>query len=608
MNKFIYLLLVTDCLYPGQITEHMDFKESACETECNNGFLVSTDTCIYSCLVNLNYGYPKDAYVSILVQSKVKTSAEEIFSLEPFSDCRRYKKNSINKCAEIEANIFNISVLINAKLDYNAAEITCKMHIPGQEQSYRKVLNFPKIIDSKNGTGKLKINGYLLNENHIISINGSNLTVEFDCSSEASPCVIEILTNDSYPLIRSSNSIKYIMNINAGKYLHLMVKYAACKLEEQYNTINCTILPILGQGRKVMQTDENLYLYYIIIPISILLILGLITSGYYILRKFKAQDKTIIEDERKEYIELLRRENSTVPSSVVYEIEKSTNDPQQLYNSCTKTPGHTQFISCELFSHKDIPDDYGGQDMFDLITNMAGLTVHLKVEEQKFTNGKSEDVIKYGTGFVESIVKYSLNDGVPCQCKKCEINLNKSKEWRSIVVYTSIGVVSCESEAQNTTCRFFYDSKDSGIVAIKGFEQERQGYKCKLKFETCEKDKFHIFDELLQKGNEWSHLCRYFNEKYEDRKKEKKLTIIVSHIHGLHKMISTGEWTNREVKSFDGNEFTKYSYTTSTCPGSAGSYVFIIGRDHTGVIHHHIHRGVDSKGMNSCEFAKDWCS
>ncbi|KAK0066020.1 hypothetical protein Bpfe_004817 [Biomphalaria pfeifferi] len=71
-------------------------------------------------------------------------------------------------------------------------------------------------------------------------------------------------------------------------------------------------------------------------------------------------------------------------------------------------------------------------------------------------------------------------------------------------------------------------------------------------------------------------LWRKVHNKYKQTRDIHKLTFIVSHPHGCPKHISIGRWVEKyHVTNF----VCKFSYTTSTCPGSSGAYVNIVGYD-----------------------------
>uniref|UniRef100_A0A2C9L1S2 Uncharacterized protein n=1 Tax=Biomphalaria glabrata TaxID=6526 RepID=A0A2C9L1S2_BIOGL len=174
---------------------------------------------------------------------------------------------------------------------------------------------------------------------------------------------------------------------------------------------------------------------------------------------------------------------------------------------------------------------------------------------------------------------YGRTDYTKCWCRKCEGSNSPSNVWWEFQVHTATHVVFDAIEANHTTLRLFYDREDSQVVSVNKVSVVDVNIKhdlCRLNCVTC--------DKTL--GNKLMGMCKHFQNvrkkvinKYIDSRSQHKLTFIVSHPHGCSKQVSVGQWKDRLEVFKDSSKFT---YTTCTCPGSSGAYVYCLGyRDWT---------------------------
>ncbi|XP_059165677.1 uncharacterized protein LOC131948163 [Physella acuta] len=63
--------------------------------------------------------------------------------------------------------------------------------------------------------------------------------------------------------------------------------------------------------------------------------------------------------------------------------------------------------------------------------------------------------------------------------------------------------------------------------------------------------------------------------------------------------VSVGQWTHRRERDGRYSRYTRYWYTTCTCPGSSGAFVYRLGYD--GLLYQHPHSGSNSEGNYSGE-------
>ncbi|XP_059146001.1 uncharacterized protein LOC131933236 [Physella acuta] len=264
------------------------------------------------------------------------------------------------------------------------------------------------------------------------------------------------------------------------------------------------------------------------------------------------------------------------------------------FSACSQPSGHGQLVPVTSFTQDNLPADM--IDLLDAILALAGITVKLTVKRTSphrpeffpdsrrpypHHNRRGQRVILYGSGRVDSV---SIHQREPCPCTGCVQSGEPRVCWGEILVNTAAHCVFDTVEAQRTTCTFDFDSADSPAFDVAGLEArgvDVDGDRCLLRCVSHDVDKLaplearvQLFDRLA------SDVC----ERYKGCKDENRLAVIVSHPHGRYKRISVGQWVNRLPKGINDAMF---EYTTATCPGSSGAFVFMPGRE--GYWSDHVH-------------------
>uniref|UniRef100_A0A2C9LP40 Uncharacterized protein n=1 Tax=Biomphalaria glabrata TaxID=6526 RepID=A0A2C9LP40_BIOGL len=272
-----------------------------------------------------------------------------------------------------------------------------------------------------------------------------------------------------------------------------------------------------------------------------------------------------------------------------YETQSSEGGEADLHKhltGCKKNPGHVKFIPVETFKLEHLPEGYHDQDLYDLIKAVADLTVRVDVRltsedrpefwpdknyAYPFYSIRGKDILRTGSGRVSHITEYKS-----CPCQKCLQSDEPNKVWWEVIVQTATHVVYDKAEASHTKFRLFYDRQDSPVITL-GNVSVCDSYlkrdQCYLACVTCDAD---LGSKVYDIKTRLDVLWRKVHNKYKQTRDIHKLTFIVSHPHGCPKHISIGRWVEKyHVTNF----VCKFSYTTSTCPGSSGAYVNIVGYD-----------------------------
>ncbi|XP_055897846.1 uncharacterized protein LOC106063268 isoform X2 [Biomphalaria glabrata] len=289
------------------------------------------------------------------------------------------------------------------------------------------------------------------------------------------------------------------------------------------------------------------------------------------------------------------------------------------YTDCTKNPGHAKFITLDTFTVNHLPAGYHDNILYDYINCIADLTVRVTTKmtsssRPKFWpettqpypfNNSSTTNFRTGSGIVRSVNKYKdgliqggylgASHSTKCWCIKCQRSDSPSNVWWEFNVYTATHVVFDEYEASHTSLRLFYDRDDSPVVIVDKISVVYVNIKhdkCMLKCVTCD---INVGDKLIGMRETYLDAWKQVLGKYSVLRDTHKLTIIVSHPHGRSKKVSVGHWKDKIVLEEDGD--IKFSYTTSTCPGSSGASVHCVGYSRW-MWFELVHRGSLSSGLN----------
>ncbi|XP_059146792.1 uncharacterized protein LOC131934713 isoform X3 [Physella acuta] len=279
---------------------------------------------------------------------------------------------------------------------------------------------------------------------------------------------------------------------------------------------------------------------------------------------------------------------------------------------CKKNPGHKGFIPLKDFNANCLPSRYHADELVsETIKTLAAITVQVKtkftsLERPAFYPGtqvpypcykdRGSHVMRLGTGRVCGVYKYTESDRT-CRCAKCQVSAASSKVWGEVNVLTATHVVFDDSEARQTRCVLGFDDNKSPVVSLDGWKVCGADIKrdvCWLSYVTCD---LELVDELDKMYRRFDVLCKKVGDKYERFLDVDKLTVIVSHPHGCPKQVSVGQWTHKRERV---GRYTRYWYTTCTCPGSSGACVYRLGYDR--LWYQHPHSGSNSEGNYSGEW------
>ncbi|KAI8761189.1 hypothetical protein BgiBS90_030974, partial [Biomphalaria glabrata] len=301
-------------------------------------------------------------------------------------------------------------------------------------------------------------------------------------------------------------------------------------------------------------------------------------------------------------------------------------DLQKHFVNCRKNPCHLKFIPIKDFYINHLPEKYQDDDLYQFIKSVADLTVRVGVQMTSpdrlefwplthspypFYHLRNKSTLRVGSGRIyvykyvnglgfdgdgdecdEHGLKYG-RDYKTCPCEKCQ---QSSNVWWEIHVDTAAHVVFDDLEARHTSCRLFFDERNSPVVNLEMGRIDTVNIMddfCRLKYVTCDVTLGNKLFEMVQRHCEfWKKVRNKFI-----MKPTSNFIFIVSHPHGCHKHISFGYQVNNRTISDLNDDLvtTKLTYTASTCPGSSGAKVNCVG-----IPCGHVHSGTSVYGQINC--------
>ncbi|XP_012944517.1 uncharacterized protein LOC106013408 [Aplysia californica] len=286
----------------------------------------------------------------------------------------------------------------------------------------------------------------------------------------------------------------------------------------------------------------------------------------------------------------------------LYEAEVSFGGEADLHRQiigCTKNPGHKDFLPFSSLTIDHFPDGYKDEKLLEAVQAWGELVVRIAVDYTSpdrpefypdstdpypFHQHGGSSMTRYGTGWAAACTKddgldVMVFDGdVPCPCEDCEKSGRPATSWGCIVIMTAMHVVFDTSEVERTSVKFFYhdDEDQENTVTLKGKSIKHSDLEMDSdhsEFLAVTHD-FEFFEKIRLRSAEANHLIKVAGENYETEETG-GLAIVVSHPHGCCKQVTFGRMLERD--SLERSERFAYVYSTATCPGSSGGWVWPVG-------------------------------
>ncbi|CAL1532400.1 unnamed protein product [Lymnaea stagnalis] len=598
------------------------------ETKCTEG-LLSGDIIIFKAEVDYRED-PKMKYVFIYIKKKMDILPDaSVYNLQDDFTMNR------TCCQRMNTNRVIITIKMNVTKTYSDAKIYGRLITTKAKEIVSEFQHFPKIYDYSDIDSVLNVNGKNISpkdDTCVISLDVPDVIIFFACQSQISPCLIEISSTDSTKLIQRNYSAAYITSKKKSKDIDVTIRYGACRLDKTPFVIRCTLKTEKRACTELNQlkdsksnSDDPISCFYcpiIFCNIAIIIVSASVTA---ILVKRCFRYKRNHKDQNNELqVSKRNHDHPSIELNPLFQVDK---EEQQKATTkflrdfkCDKNPGHESFYTVHDFELSHIEKDYRLEILYQLIKCISKLTVSILVSfksqarynVKQRTDDMSPDYyiaekkgFKLKTGMIISVEKNCENKQSQCPCQSCKTSGNPSSSWGKVFVLTSSTVVFDNNEAEKSSFNLFYNSHNSEAYTLYGScvseNNVDEGW-CIVECPTCD---LHLFERLDHFIISCSDKMNKINTKL-NREEKGDFVCIVSHPHDFPKQITIGKFEKRKIsKMIDTTEQTIYQYSTPTCHGSAGAFVYILGVSDLSAKHFHVHLGVNDSGKGYCSIGKE---
>ncbi|RUS91933.1 hypothetical protein EGW08_000335, partial [Elysia chlorotica] len=274
----------------------------------------------------------------------------------------------------------------------------------------------------------------------------------------------------------------------------------------------------------------------------------------------------------------------------IFESALEAAEGEERWQSCTKNPGHRDFIPVKDFTMRHLPPDLRDQQTFSMFKAIADLTVRLRVQytsedrpdDDQLSALRGTDKLRTGSGLITGITPGQGE----CPCYECKWNPGRQFWW--VYLRTACHVAFDSKEAKLTKVDLFYDDEhcisDGTMKSLYGFDLEMLDASDDFCIMRC-----ILHDEsLFQQLQSYTHSSRlgmdfkmtWFTMWGRSEFLNHFIVLIVSHPHGKSKRVTIGKMKHVDVKPSEEREKSyilecygpvAFQYATATCRGSSGA-------------------------------------
>jgi len=261
------------------------------------------------------------------------------------------------------------------------------------------------------------------------------------------------------------------------------------------------------------------------------------------------------------------------------------------HSSCTKDPQHLRFTPVHSFCLDNLPPDVRHAALLNYVKCHEKLVVKIHVsklsESRPRKSSKSKFPSSFATGYAWCAIERTELSCSLDACRESGESSGHAATFGGILIYTNKHVVFDDYEASHTEVAFSFDDNRVAAYGIKLRENRQNKDLVSLEVFTHNPDLYHTVGKYTEDvANAWNDIPASIKNTF------KKYAVVISHPHGLDKVISVGNLImlekeeDVEIRSEEEEEDSVSntnlrrkptrkvtSYSAATCQGSSGAPV-----------------------------------
>ncbi|CAL1528384.1 unnamed protein product [Lymnaea stagnalis] len=244
--KILVILIILNKFSCGQEIQMFAIRQEDCNTKCTSGLISNVDKIFFNTTVKLKKDLQKNSIVRFEIMPKTSMEFKLLFSVDINSECTENKKtDNYYHCSKISEDAYNISIYSQVLPLFTEASIRGVIKHYNQTEMAGDEIKLPKIVEPTDVTGILTVNGNNITDEDackfIIDKDVLRIDIEYVCMGQATPCLIEISSNDSTNIDVGENRAVFKRFLYQEITINVKIKYALCRLDLAYKHMECNV-------------------------------------------------------------------------------------------------------------------------------------------------------------------------------------------------------------------------------------------------------------------------------------------------------------------------------------------------------------------------------
>ncbi|KAH9500413.1 hypothetical protein Btru_071824 [Bulinus truncatus] len=256
----LLLLQVQATAYVEKRIQLYAYNQSDSVTSCQTGLINHSDRLVFWGSANFTGDSELLPTIGIEIQQKNSNFSQFCF-IYPQNGCTENGNTPCYCENTTEAGIFHFFVNKTASTAYSHAKMRASLFYKNNSHIYSDEIHLPGIYDPSVSTKtKITINNQIIKvgpQECFVTIYRSEVTADYWCESDYSPCWLEVSLNDS---VQAAQRNKSHVHFEAGHYVQnystITFKQSTCQFGANEKTTKCIIL-------KEIHPDGTIHLRYV---------------------------------------------------------------------------------------------------------------------------------------------------------------------------------------------------------------------------------------------------------------------------------------------------------------------------------------------------------